>query len=399
MEKPAPEETLWPPVAYEPRPWERDEAIVASRRALRAAAGDYLAAVPPSIATSEVRVSARTLALAADASTELAHFDAGAGAMAAPFASILLRTESASSSEVEHVTSSAKQVALAEIDESKSANARLVVSNVRAMNAAIALAGRLDEAAIIAMHEALLGETAPQFVGAWRDQQVWIGGSISPHTARFVPPHHERVPELMHDLVVFAQRTDIPALVQAAIAHAQFETIHPFPDGNGRTGRALLHGMLRAAHVTRHVAVPVSAGLLADTEPYFEALTRYRAGDADPIVEIVAEASFRAIDNSNRLVSDIRTVAERWRRDVRARADAAAHRLIDYVLQQPAVNTRAVAAALGISTVSAQHAIDTLVEAGALRPSTSARRNRIWQADEILSALDAFGNRARRRFG
>ncbi len=177
-----------------------------------------------------------------------------AGLVAAPFASILLRTESASSSEVENLTSSAKQVALAEIGASRSGNARLVVANVRAMKAAIILSDRLDESAIIEMHEALLSDSAPAVVGRWRDEQVWIGGgSVSPHSASFVPPHHDRVEALMADLIGFTRRTDVPVLAQAAIAHAQFETIHPFPDGNGRTGRAIIQSMLRAGRVTQSV--------------------------------------------------------------------------------------------------------------------------------------------------
>ncbi|NKX52861.1 Fic family protein, partial [Arthrobacter deserti] len=207
-----------------------------------------------------------TTALADDASRELARFDAEAGMTAAPFAPVLLRSESASSSEVENLTSSAKQVALAEIGQSKSDNARLVVANLRAMTAAIELSDRLDETSILAMHDALLRDTAPEYTGRWRNEQVWHGGGgISPHAASFVPPHHTRVPGLMADLVAFAGRTDVPVLIQAATAHAQFETNHPFPDGNGRTGRALLQGMLRHGGLTRNVTVPVSAGLLQDT--------------------------------------------------------------------------------------------------------------------------------------
>jgi Fic family protein len=107
----------------------------------------------------------------------------------------------------------------------------------------------------------------------------------------------------MADLVAFAGRTDVPVLIQAAIAHAQFETIHPFPDGNGRTGRALLQGMLRHGGLTRNITVPVSAGLLNDTNAYFRALAEYRAGKADAIVITVAEASFAAIRNGRRLMT------------------------------------------------------------------------------------------------
>ena len=162
----------WPKVEFEPRPWKTTGDVVASRRALRAARGDYYAAVPPMIAGQPIILSPDVLALSDDASRELTRFDAEAGLVAAPFASILLRTESASSSEVENLTSSAKQVALAEIGESLSGNASLVVANVRAIKAAIILSDRLDESAIIEMHEALLSDSAPAVVGPWRDEHA-----------------------------------------------------------------------------------------------------------------------------------------------------------------------------------------------------------------------------------
>ncbi|QAY73854.1 Fic family protein [Agromyces protaetiae] len=390
----------WPAVAYESHEWVREGDEVASRRALRRAQGPYSAAVPPGIATAYVALRSETLALADDASQELARFDAETGLIAAPFASILLRTESASSSEVENLTSSAKQVALAELGASQSPNARLVVANVRAMTAAIDLSHRIDERSIIAMHDALLRASAPRMVGAWRDEQVWIGGGgISPHHASFVPPHHDRVDALMLDLVEFAARTDVPVLAHAAIAHAQFETIHPFPDGNGRTGRALLQSMLRAGRLTRNVAIPVSAGLLRDTEAYFDALGAYRAGRPDAIVEAVAEASFAAVRNGRRLVDDIRAAQARWRSVVVARSDASVHRVTEHLLRQPIVNTTSVAAAVGVSEVSAQHAIDTLVDAGVLVKISGGERYRLWQATEVLTALDAFAARARRSRG
>jgi Fic family protein len=387
----------WPELSYELHSWKRSGDEVGSRRALTQARGHYQAAVPAFIAERPVTLAAATVALADDASQELARFDAEAGTIAAPFASILLRSESASSSEVENLTSSAKQVALAELGESGSGNARLVVANVRAMNAAIALSDDLDEQSILAMQAALLRDTAPEHVGRWRDQQVWIGGgSISPHAASFVPPHQDRVPALMADVVAFARRTDVPVLIQAAIAHAQFETIHPFPDGNGRTGRALLQGMLRHGRLTRNVTVPVSAGLLHDTEAYFAALTEYRAGRPDAIVITVAEASFAAVQNGRALVDDIRAIEKSWDTRVIARRDSSVHRVKKYLLRQPVVNTKTVAAELAISEVSAQGAIDRLVEAEVLSKTSAGRRNRIWQAPEILDALDAFGARARR---
>ena len=175
------------------------------------------------------------------------------------------------------------------------------------MRAVLDLADQLDEKAILAMHRALLEHTEPAIAGRWRLEQVWVGRTAyGPHTADYIAPHQDRVPAAITDLARFARRNDIPVLVHAAIAHTQFETIHPFPYGNGRTGRALIHSRLRAKGLTRKVTAPVSAGLLADTRGYFDTLTQYRKGEIAPIVESMTNASFRAIDNGRQLVDELR---------------------------------------------------------------------------------------------
>lgn len=388
----------WPATTFESRPWVRSGDEVASRRRLRAASGPYFAAVPSFIAELSTTLPSDLVSLSDDAGRELTRFDAEVGTLAAPFSSILLRTESASSSEVENLTSSAKQVALAEIGDATSGNAKQVVGNVAAMKAAIALADDLDPEAILTMHRALLEKSNPSIVGRWRDEQVWIGGgSISPHNASFIPPHQDRVPKLMDDVMSFSRRTDLPVVAQVAIAHAQFETIHPFPDGNGRTGRALVQGMLRAGGVTKNVTVPVSAGLLGDTEGYFRALTAYRDGDARPIIETMTDAAFAAITNGRSLERDITEIAAEWDRAVQARTDSSVHSLKGLLLRQPVVTIAIVARELGVSEQAAGASVKKLVEAGILFQSTAGRRNRHWQATEVLDALDEFGARARRR--
>ena len=142
----------------------------------------------------------------------------------------------------------------------------------------------------------------------------------------------------MADLVTFMRRDDIPVLTQAALAHAQFETIHPFTDGNGRTGRAMIHSILRARGLTHHVTVPVSAGLLTDTPTYFAALSRYRAGDAAEIVRLMATASLTALTNARQLVADLDDVRDRWAEAIQARRDASAWQLADLFLRQPVLD-------------------------------------------------------------
>lgn len=392
------EKSPWPSLGYEERPWHSVQDEYGSRTQKHLAAGPYLASVPPLIANQTISLDSELHALTEEAASELARFDAEVGQIAAPFASILLRTESASSSEIENLTSGARQIALAELGEHASKNAQLIVGNVRAMQAALALSESIDGHAILEMHRALLEHSNPDIVGHWRDQQVWIGGgSLGPHTAQFVPPHQDRVPALMGDLVAFANRVDLPVLAQTAIAHAQFETIHPFPDGNGRVGRSLIQAMLRGGQLTRNVAVPVSAGLLHDTGRYFDALSAYRSGDVAPIIRSIADASFAAVHNGRILVDDLETVQVEWRGRIRARQDSAAHRLVDILLRQPVIGAAAASAQLGISTVNAQVAIDRLVDANILTQITDGRRNRIWLAKDVVRVLDEFAARAKRR--
>ncbi len=389
----------WPAIGTQERAWQsRISPDLVSARVRQRHSGPYRAALVPEIADQSLALPADVATLAEDASVEIARFDAELGAEVAPFASVLLRSESASSSKIENLTSGAKSIALAELGSTDKRNATEIVGNVAAMVAALALADRLDEDAILAMHAALLSEVQPEIAGRWREEQVWIGGdSFGPHGAAFIPPHHDHVPALMADLVKFTRRADLPLLSQAAIAHAQFETIHPFPDGNGRTGRALIHGMLRGHGLTKNVTVPVSAGLLTDTNGYFDALTAYRQGDPAPIVEKLANASLAAAANGRQLVLDLREIRQGWEATIKARRGARAWQLADVLLRQPVIDAPTVARELDVTPQNALRAIAPLADVEILEEFTGFARNRMWQSREVLDALDAFAARAGRR--
>lgn len=123
---------------------------------------------------------------------------------------------------------------------------------------------------------------------------------------------HERIPEPVTDLVHDMSRSTASSLVTVAVAHAQFETIHPFNDGSGCAGRALVQAMPRRWRVTRNDAVPGSVGLLADANDYHAALDAYRAGDVEPIMQQFSAASFRAVANALRFVADIDCIRREW---------------------------------------------------------------------------------------
>jgi Fic family protein len=389
-------------VGYETLTWGMPTEAGYQRSDLRAAqrqSGEYQATIPAEIAALEVSLPSHVLADAEEASREIARFDTELGGEIAPFASVLLRTESAASSKIENLTASARAIAEAEtLGNTKRRNASMIVANTRAMQAAIDLADQISDEAILTMHDALMHESEPNIAGKWRTEQVWIGGgNFGPRGADFIAPHQARVPSAIDDLVRFAKRGDIAVLPQIAIAHAQFETIHPFPDGNGRTGRALIQSMLRNKRLTRQVTAPVSAGLLVNTSSYFQALTAYRQGDPAPIVERLSEASILAVVNGRQLVADLQTIRAQWESKITARRNSAVHRVADLLIKRPVVNAQLVSDQLNIAINNVYRYVDPLVESTIIVEFTDQARNRAWRAPEVLDALDAFAERASRR--
>ena len=388
----------WPAVTYELRPWTVGPAVQASRTARRRHAGPYSAAVLAPIAGLDVPVPPALAAEADDALAELARFDAEAGRDLAPFGAVLLRSESAASSRIERLTASARAIAESELTGSGRSNASLIVANVAAMHQAVAAAQQLDAAAMLATHAELLAASAPDIAGRWRDQQVWVGGhDLGPHDALFVPPHPVHLAGAIDDLVAFIARVDVATLVHVAVSHAQFETVHPFVDGNGRTGRALVHAQLTAARLTRNLTVPISAGLLTDTSAYFAALDAYREGDVAPIVSTFVDATFRAVSLGGWLAGELRAIRAEWEDLLTVRRGANAWRMLDVLMRHPVVDARVLAAQLGIRTENTYAPLAALEAAGIVVESTDRARNRRWRAPAVLAALDGFAQRAGRR--
>jgi Fic family protein len=277
-------------------------------------------------------------------------------------------------------------------------NAQEIVSNTRAMRTAVELSDALTTDTVLAMHRVLMADDPHHEAGRFRQEAVWVGTSgRSPVGADFVAPAWQRVPALVEDVMGFARRVDVPRLAQVAVAHAQFETIHPFTDGNGRTGRALLQAMLRSNELTQNVTVPVSAGLLTDTDGYVAALTAYRSGDIAPIVRAVCDAVFVAVANARRLVGDIERIRRGWTERVTARRDSGVWTAMDIVVRQPVLNATVLAAEMGVEPRNAYPHIQKLVEAGVLVSKNEYRHGVLYRNDEVLQALDAFAARAGKR--
>lgn len=389
----------WPRVGYEARIWVPSARGAWGVRAEEDSQGSrYQCAVVPPIAGRVPSPGTPVRQVVEEAERELTRFDAELGSRVAAFAPVLLRSEAASSSQIENLTASARAIFSAELGVRKSSNADEIAANTHAMRAALDLARDLSVESMKRMHAALMKHQPRHTPGALRGEPVWIGTrSDTPVGATYVAPHHDHLPAMLGDLADFANDLTVPALISVAVGHAQFETIHPFSDGNGRTGRALAQSMLRHRGVTRNVAVPVSAGLLADVEGYHAALTMYRAGDVDPIVLMFAQASLRAVRNARTLVTDIDAIRESWNERLTARRDSNAWKLLDVLARRPVLNSALAAAELGVQQPNVYPPLRALVEAGIAKSKNEHKLGPFWRSDEILSAIDAFAERAGRR--
>lgn len=319
-------------------------------------------------------------------------------------ARLLLRAEAVASSKIEGLEIGGRRLLRAQTairigEQPGDITAVEVLNNIEAMHWAI---GDLTEADaitvedLLGVHERLLaGTLLERHAGRIRDQQNWIGGSsYNPCSASFVPPPAEHVRPLLKDLCAFCNRDTLPTIAQAAIAHAQFETIHPFIDGNGRTGRALIHMIMRRRGLASVVVPPVSLVLATRSEDYINGLAAARPRETeldgtDAWIATFAAAVIRAVDDAEQYEQRVADLQAAWlRRLGRVRSDSAVVRLIDVLPGAPVVTAQTATALVGRSLQAVNEALPRLVDAGILRQITVGRRNRAFEAPELLDAFN-----------
>lgn len=321
-----------------------------------------------------------------------------------PLARLLLRTESIASSKVEGMQVDARTLARAEANlengRSIGTNAAEIIGNIDAMQLAIERASSLDGIQlqdIVDIHEALLRRTPGSHAGQLRTTQNWIGGNdYNPCGADFVPPPPGDVRRLLEDLCGFCNDDTLPTLVQAAIAHAHFETIHPFADGNGRTGRALIHVILRRRGLAPTFVPPISVILAREKQRYIEGLNLFRADHIPEWLAIFADAASRSASLALRYTAQAAELQERWRGKLREhskpRADSAVWAIINALPSYPFITVPVAVAATKRTKPAVTNATAELEAAGVLRRISESPRNRTWEAEglvDLIAALDA----------
>lgn len=391
------ENSEWLALAWEQQTWV-PSTVWGSDIERTAVGARYESAIPPQIASLKPRANTDASTSAELAARELSRLDAELDNRITAFGPVLLRSEAAASSQIENITASARAIFSAELGVKSSRNAEQITANTRAMTTAIELSHDPSVDTILTMHATLMAHQPRHTPGRWREEAVWIGTrGDTPAGAEFVPPHHSRIPALLDDLAKFTLRHDVTPLVSVAIAHAQFETIHPFTDGNGRTGRALAQSLLRFRGVTRNVALPVSAGLLADVDGYHRALTAYRTGDINPIISAFSDAALRAVGNTRQLITEMDDIRASWNDRLTVRRSSNAWKLLDILLRRPVLDSATAAVELGVQQPNIYPPLKALVEAGIVKSKSEHRLGPFWRSDEILAAIDCFAERAGRR--
>ena len=379
---------MWPSITHETCAWERDpdELALIPKSRRRKILSSYEAAVPATIASEAVSLPRGLSQRILEVEVAMARFDQAQAVRSYDLPALLLRSESSSSSQIERLTSSVRNVALAELTDKAPANALTIAGNVAAMREALRQQGPIDIDSICDIHDTLMVNVTEEGL---RDEQVWIGGSpYSPHGASFVFPHAARVRGCLGDLVTFGRREDMPSVTKAALFHAQFETIHPFTDGNGRTGRVILHRMLALDEALLHATLPISAGLLHDVKRYMGALDAYHEGEIEPIVSCLADALELAVVIGSRIAADVDVILGTWRSSNTDRAGSASHRLPALLVEQPVVDVGFVSRRLGITDRAGRALIQTACKRGILSKMGNARRGAFYQATDLIGILE-----------
>lgn len=387
----------------ERRTWRHDPTVYAAPRLRRACSYDVF--FPNPLGEEVFDLQADVAAVVSEAERAVIELNHMADPALKSLSRMLLRTESIASSKVEGMHADIRSIARAEarrsLGRSISRQVAEIIANIDAMQIGVdhvAAGEEVSSQALCEIHSALMSQSiVPLSPGKIRSRQNWIGGNdINPCGAAYVPPPAEEVTPLLDDLSRFCNSDLHPPMVQAAVAHAQFETIHPFDDGNGRTGRALVQVLLKRCGLAPEVVPPISIVLYQRRDSYIRGLTNFRQGQVGDWLLLFAEAMAQAAQLAIAYRGLVADLQEFWRERLRLvgnpRADAAAWSIIDALPAFPVVSVADVANAIGRSEQNVRQAVTQLEEAGVLTRIGTSRRYRLWEPQGLLDLISELEN-------
>lgn len=379
------------------------------------ASGAYYPYVPDLISGRPITLSERAVAAASRADSAVTRLNMRGARLSAmePLARLLLRSEAIASSRIEGLEAPvAKLLEVEALDRMGVAHRpdspeAAVLNNIEIMRQGVdrLASDGVTLEGICALNAGLL-KSSPLAAhgGKVRREQNWIGGSSSsPLGAVYVPPKPQYVPAYLDDLVRFCATTQLPPVATAAIAHAQFETVHPFADGNGRTGRALVHALLKRSGIAPTTLPPESMVLAANRDRYVRALAAYRF-DAENTgspavsqdeavsgwVEFFADALSEACDRAIAFEATLADMVEAWRAAVRPRAGSTADILLELLPGSPVLSIPMAAELARKSYPATRGAVLALEQAGVLTLSGKNKKSGLYVAGDVIKAFTAY---------
>lgn len=371
--------------------------------------GAYHPYVPDTLASYEPVLTAPCSEAVARAQEALVRLDDSRTLVdTEPLARLLLRAEAVSSSRIEGLEMPASKLLEYEeldrlgVDHRLDSTEVQILGNLHALNECLDRVGegsRVTLDLVCELNRMLLQGTRMEHEGGiLRTNQNWIGGNrVNPVGAAYVPPVPEEVPHLMEDLVGFLGTTELPPVAAAALAHAQLETIHPFVDGNGRVGRALVHVVLKTSGFSQSTVPPVSLVLATDRERYITNLEAYRCeGDEDRVdsvngwVEYFANVLTVSCERAEEFEQTLLSIRDGWIARTSFRSDSTARKLLDLLIGTPAISVKTAQALTGRSYPAARGAVLACQDAGILRQNSKNRKSGIYVADEVVAAFNAY---------
>ena len=384
---------------YITQPWPGNPA--GQTRAERQTGG-FRAYVPDPIADYDPQLTGTVSRLLSDADAAvrgLNRLDPARAHRIEALARQLLRQESLASSRIEGLLISHKRISEAGYDPRGTADQRAleVLANIEAMEEAIRVGSEshaIGSQTIVDLHRTLMSATQAGIAGVVRDGQNWIGGRYhTPVGADFIPPPAGEVPALLDDLAEFMNRDDLPATLQAALTHAQFETVHPFADGNGRVGRCLIHVVFRRRGLSPHHVPPVSLLMATNVDGYVKGLTAYRDGDETDWTAYFAQTTIVASNAAEDFGERLEVLQAEWRAKAGVRRGSTAEKVIEALPAQPVIDVKKAAKLAGTSEEAARLALNVLEERGILKQVTKRNWGRVWEARGLWNLLDRFEER------
>jgi len=373
-------------ITYEKRMYRiHDQLTYISRRNQKLKENPYLSSVLSDLSNINIELDNNLQNMLLEAIEELSKLDGFIKDKLNGFPMIVLRSESLSSTQIEHYNASNRNIAQAQIMPTTNKETNIIKNNLESLVLFLEEDNKIDRDTIVKINSKVMNDEGVDI----RTEVNWIGKSNSiPHTADFVPPHPEHLEKNINEFIKFCKRDDIHPLLQAAFAYAYFETIHPFIDGNGRTGRILIQVLLKEKGYLDELHVPFSMGLIKNNQRHIEALNEFRKGNYNSIIELFLENSLAVVPLIYNTLNELINIKNSWLSKVSARSDALVWDIIDELIYQPVISVNYIKDKYKANDQAVRNNFNILEEANIISKIGNSKRNVMYEAKEVITIID-----------